>query len=145
MKEKTYFLNSILVIVLAVTLFTGILLRTFFPMIVLPKLNIPNMVIICLVALLLEHYLVAGKKHCYVCIFVLATITFGILPWAAGFIEITETIKVALVGGSVFTIITALFGSIQNRLSSGPASKLAPILSAVGLYLASQSMMGMIL
>ena len=41
--------------------------------------------------------------------------------------------------------VTLLYRTIQNRLSSGPAAKAAPILSALGLYLAFQAFAGMIL
>lgn len=43
------------------------------------------------------------------------------------------------------SVVTFLFTSVQDRLSTGPVCKLAPILSAVGLYLASQCLMGILL
>ena len=49
----------------------------------------------------------------------------------------------AVLGGIVFTAAPWLFPSAAARLSSGPAAKAAPIVSAVGLYLASQCLMGM--
>ena len=36
-----------------------------------------------------------------------------------------------------------LFTDMAERLSSGPAAKAAPFLSAFGLYLAAQALMGM--
>jgi hypothetical protein len=45
----------------------------------------------------------------------------------------------------VFTLVTWLFSSMTDRLSTGPAAKAAPVFSALGLYLASQVLMGMIL
>jgi len=41
--------------------------------------------------------------------------------------------------------MTWLFSSIQDRLSTGPAAKAAPVVSAFGLYLAIQGLMGMFL
>jgi hypothetical protein len=56
-----------------------------------------------------------------------------------------EALKLAVVGAVVFTLVTWLYSTIQDRLSSGPAAKLAPIFSALGLYLAFQAFAGMIL
>lgn len=145
MKNKTYFLNTMLAVVLGLALLAAVFVRTFLPAIIIPKLNIPNMMVICLAALLLDHYLATGAKRCYICIPVLAAATFGLLPFAAGFAAGWGILKLAVIGGVVFTAATALFSSIQDRLSSGPAYKLAPILSAVGLYLLSQCTMGMFL
>ena len=46
-------------------------------------------------------------------------------------------------GAVVFTATTWLFSSMQERISTGPQAKFAPVMSAVGLYLASQCFMGM--
>ena len=56
-----------------------------------------------------------------------------------------EAFKLAFVGAAVFTAVTWIFTSMTDRLSSGPAAKAAPIFSAVGIFLASQALMGMIL
>ena len=72
-------------------------------------------------------------------------ITFGLLPWAAGFAQLQEIWKLALCGSAVFTVVTWLFTSIQQRLSSGPACNAAPFMSALGLYLAFQCFAGLLL
>ena len=145
MKNKTYFLNTMLAAVMAVALLAAVLVRAFLPLIILPKVNIPNLMILILIPLCLEYYLAKGAKRCYVCIFLLSMLTFGLLPWAAGYVAVNEVLKLALVGGALFTVVTFLFTSVQDRLSTGPVCKLAPILSAVGLYLASQCLMGILL
>jgi len=50
-----------------------------------------------------------------------------------------------VVGGAVFTVTTWLYSSIQERLSTGPAAKAAPVMSAFGLWLAMQAMVGLII
>ena len=145
MKNKTYMLNTLLVAVFGLYLLAAILVRTFAPQIILPKANIPNLVLVSLVALVLDHYLIPDAKRYYICIPVFSAITFGLLPYCAAFVTPMEALKLAVVGAVVFTITTWLFTTIQERLSSGPAAKAAPVLSALGLYLASQCMMGMIL
>ena len=75
----------------------------------------------------------------------LAAITFGLLPYVAGFATLHQTWKLALIGGVVFALVTWLFTEMQERLSSGPAAKLAPVFSALGLYLAFQCFSGILL
>ena len=145
MKNKTYILNTLLAAVLGIYLVAAIIVRTFCPAIILPKVNIPNLVLISLVALVLEHYLVPDAKRCYICIPVFSAITFGLLPFAACFVGGMEAVKLALVGGLVFTATTWLFTTIQDRLSSGPAAKASAFFSAVSLYMAAQCFIGMIL
>lgn len=145
MKEKTYTLNTILTAVLGLGLLAAILVRTFAPIVIIPSLNIPNMVALSLVALLLDHYIAPGAKRCYICIPVFAALAFGILPWMACFVTIAEAVKLAIVGGITFAVTTFLFSSIQDRLSSGPVAKAAPFMSALGLFLAAQVFAGMII
>jgi hypothetical protein len=145
MKKNMYFLNTALAVVLGTALLVAVLVRTFGPIIIIPPLNIPNMVLLSLVALLADHYLSGGAKRCYICIPVLSALTFGLLPFAACFVGVWDALKLGVVGGVVFTVVTVLFTSIQDRLSSGPDCKAAPVLSAFGLYLAAQCFMGIVL
>lgn len=145
MKNKMYFLNTMLAAVLFVALLVVVLLRSLAPMHILPALNIPNMVALCLVALLLDHYLAPNAKRCYICIPVLSALTFFLLPWAAGYADALHSGKLALIGMVVFTVTTWLYTSIQDRLRSGPACRMAPVLSALGLFLAAQCFSGILL
>ena len=77
MKNKTYILNTFLAAVLGIYLLVAVVVRTFCPQIILPKANIPNMVLISLIALVLDHYLAPDAKRCYICIPVLGAVTFG--------------------------------------------------------------------
>lgn len=145
MKKNTYTLNNLLAAVLGAALLVCIFVRTFAPRMILPELDITNMALISLVALVLDHYLAPGADRCYICIPVFSAITFGLLPFAACFVSGMEAAELAVIGCMVFTITTWLFSSIQDRLSTGPAAKAAPVVSAFMLYLAIQGMMGMIL
>ena len=144
MKNNKYFLNTALAVEVGVALAVCVLLRTFIPAIVLPQLSIPNMVLLSLIALLLDHYLAPGAKRCWICSPVIGCLTFGLLPYAASFAGVLEALKLAAVGGAVFTVTTGLFTSIQDRLRSGPAGKFALILSSFGLLLASQCFAGIL-
>ena len=145
MKNKTYILNTLLTAVLGIALTVAVLVRTFVPAIIIPQLDIPNMVLLSLAALVLDHYFAPGAKRCYICIPLFSALSFGLLPFAACFVGTLEAVKLGLIGAIVFTAITWIFSSMQDRLSTGPAAKAAPIVSALGLYLAIQALMGMIL
>lgn len=143
--KKIYVLNTILAVVVGIALAAIILVHTFLPNFVIPKVSIPNLVLLSLIALVLDHYIARGADRCYICIPVFAVITFGLLPFCAGYIPAAEIWKLAIGGGAVFTITTFLFTSVQDRLSSGPACKAAPVISALGLYFAAQCLTGILL
>ena len=142
MNKKTYTLNTLLAAVLGIALLICVVVRTFWPRMILPVMDIPNMVLISLVALLLDHYLAPGAERCYICVPVFSAITFGLLPFAGCFVGAGEALKLAVLGAVVFTAVTWIFSSMLDRLSSGPAAKYAPFMSALGLYLAVQCFMG---
>ena len=144
MKNKTYTLNTLLAAILGAALLACVLVRTFLPRMILPELDIPNMVLLSLVALVADHYTAPGAKRCYICIPVFAAIAFGLLPFAACFVGALEALKLALLGGVIFTVITWLYTTMVDRISSGPVAKAAPIISALGLYLAVQCFAGLL-
>lgn len=145
MKNRTYVLNTALAVVMTVALTVCILLRTFCPWVIIPALNIPNMALLSLIALLADYYIAKGAKRYYICTFLFSASIFGVLPYLSGFAAGWDVLRLALVGGAVFTLLTFLFSSVQERLSSGPAAKAAPLLSAFGLYLAFQIFANIIL
>lgn len=145
MKNKSWFLNTVLALLITVGLGIAILVRTFAPVIILPKLSIPSLVLISVLALVLDHYVTSGGKRCYVCVLVFSALSFGLLPFAAGFITPMGILIYGFGGAAVFAVTTVLFSMIMDRLSSGPAAKAAPLLSGVGLYLAAQCLMGIII
>lgn len=142
MKNKMYILNTILAALLGAACLAAVLVRTFAPNFIIPSLDASNMVLLSLTALVLDNYLAPRAKRCYVSIALLAALTFGLLPLAACFAGIMEALRLALLGALVFTVCTWVFGTMTDRLSTGPAAKAAPVISALGLYLAAQCLMG---
>ena len=143
--NKTYVLNTLLSAVLGVFLLACVVVRAFVPAIILPELDVPMLVLLSLVALVLEHYIVGDAKRCYICIPLFSAVAFGLLPYAAYMATAVEALKLGVIGGVIFTVTTALFTSIQDRLSSGPAAKASAFFSAVSLYMAAQCFAGMFL
>ena len=145
MKEKRYASNTVLAVVLGIFFVACNVARTFVPMGVLPRLTIPNMVLLSLAALLIAHYAAPGKSRCDVFALLLAALTFGLLSWAAGFAAVTEALEIAMIGGVVFFGTAWLFGEAMERLSSGPIARAAPVITAFGLYLAAQCFAGILI
>ena len=142
MKDKKYTLSTVLIAVLAAVLAVMVVLRAVSPQLILMEFDIVSITGICLVALVLDHYLAPGAKRCWICIPLFAALSFGILPFAAGMVALKYVLGLALTGAAIFTLCTFAFTSIQDRLSSGPAAKAAPIMSALGIWLAVQAFAG---
>ena len=87
MKKNTYTLNTVLAFVLGAVMLAFVLVRTFAPRVILFELDIPNLVLISLAALLVDHYMAPNADRCYICIPVFSAMTFGLLPWAAAFVN----------------------------------------------------------
>ena len=145
MKNNKFLLSVVLSGVLFVALAAGLLVKVFAPAAIIPPLNIPNMVALSVMALLLEHFLTKGNPRCYICIPVFGALCFGILPLMAGFACQHTFWKFGLVGAVVFTVTTFLFTSAQDRLLTGPKAKAAMVVTAIGIWLASQCFAGIIL
>lgn len=143
--KKTYVLNTALAAVVFVAALVCVLVRAFAPNIIIPSLNVPNMVLLSLIALVLDHYLAKGAERCWICIPALSAVTFGLLPWAAGFAGVLEALVLALAGGIVFSVTTLLFTTMADRIASGPVKKLAPVVSAIALWLGAQCLTGIFL
>lgn len=145
MNDKRYALNSFLAVVTCLFLLGCVIARTFFPAVILPKADIPNLVLLSLIALVLDHYLAPGAVRCYVCIPVFSAVTFGLFSFVSGYASVAEAAKLALAGAIVFTATTWVFTALQDRLSSGPAAKASAFFSAVSLYMAAQCFVGIFL
>ena len=145
MKKTIYLLPVVLVAVLFAALLSGMMVQVFFPAVILPQLNIPNMVLLSLVALLVEHFISKDSPRCYVCVVLFGVVAFGLLPLVAGFATIHDFWKYGLVGGATFAVTTCLFTSAAKRLKTGPKAPAALILTCLGIYLAFQCFAGILL
>ena len=141
---KKYLLNTFLAVVFTAALLAMVIARAICPVLIFPGFGVPNLVLISLIALLLDHYIVKDAPRCYICVPVFAFLTFALLPMAAGIIAPANALMLGIKGAVVFAVTTWLFTSMADRISTGPQAKLAPVMSAFGLYLASQCFMGML-
>ena len=145
MKQNRFLLPTLLVAVLFIALLAGMLLQIFIPAVILPPLNIPNMVLLSLVALLVDYFFTKGSARCYVCVALFGMAAFGLLPLMAGFACVHTFWKYGVVGSITFTVTTFLFTSAAQRLRTGPKAPAALVLTALGIYLAAQCFAGIIL
>ena len=145
MKNNKYLLSTILALVVFIACAIALLTRVWIPAAVIPPLNIPNMVVLSVIALLIEHLFTKGNPRCYICIPVFGAVIFGILPLMAGFACRHDFWKFGLVGAVVFTLVTFLFTSAQDRLQTGPRADAAMFITGIGIILAAQCFAGIIL
>ena len=145
MKNNKFLLHILLPIVLFVALTAALLVRVWQPAGIIPPLNIPNMVLLSVIALLLEHFLAKGNPRCYWMTAAFGVLSFGILPLMAGFACVHTFWKIGLIGGCVFTLTTFLFTSATQRLQTGPKARADVVLMAIGIYLASQCFAGILI
>lgn len=142
--KKNYVLNTLLATVLGAALLVCALLRVFVPRLILPRLDLLSMVLVSLVCLLGDRAFAPGSKRSWLVVVGFSALCFGLLPFAASFATGLEAIKLAVLGGIVFTATTWLFDTMTDRLSTGPAAKAAPFVSSFCLYLAAQALMGLV-
>ena len=145
MKHNQYFLYTLLAAVVFAALVIAMVVRVCIPAAIIPPLNIPNMVVLSVIALLLEHFFVKKNPRCYVCAFLFGAVCFGILPLMAGFACVHDFWKLGLVGGAVFALTTFLFTSASDRISTGPKAACAMVITAIGICLAAQGFVGILL
>ncbi len=126
------------------TLLIAIIIKNFFPRIILPKFDSIAVIALSLFALLIDYYFCGCSRRDFRLIPLYSALIFGLFPFASGFTSPIEALILSAIGAVLFTLITYLFDSMTDRLSSGPAEKIAPLISAFGLFLASQCLMGII-
>ncbi len=145
MKKNPYILNTLLASVTFGVLLVMMLIRVWNPAGVLPRLDIPNMALLSLIVLAAEHYICPNAPRDYVSTALLSFLTFTLLPLMAGFACRHDFWKIGLAGSIVFTALTWLYTSMVSRIASGEKASAAPIVSALGLYLAIQGFAGIFL
>ena len=95
---KKYMLNTFLAAVFTAVLLVMVFARAMCPVLIFPGFGVPNLVLISLIALLLDHYIVKDAPRCYICIPVFAFLTFAILPLTAGIIAPSHALILGIKG-----------------------------------------------
>lgn len=149
MKAVTFKLNTVLAGVVGAACLLAVLLRTFAPITAwLPNIDIPCLAAVSILALVIDGY-IDGKKipaRCWALTALLSALTFWLLPWASGLVsDAAAAVRMGVIGGALFTVLTFAYTSIRERLNSGNSNILSPLCAGLVLYLASQCLMGILL
>ncbi len=137
--------NSFLALVVGLTILLMFISKTFLPGAMLLQLSMPNIAGICLIALLLNHYLGSKETGNILLNALLGGIILGIIPVAGGVTIGMGALKLAIVGGVEYAVLSWLFGSMINRMESTISTKLAPVPTAFVLFLACQGLANILL
>ncbi len=138
-------LGLILAAVTGASLLTARILCTFLPRIILPRLDIPMLVLLSSLVLVIDHYFCHGSKRNYILLPLYAALVFGLFPYTAGFTTPMESLILGITGAILFTVVTFLFDTMNDRMSGNPFGKITPVLGAGLLYLASQCLTNIII
>lgn len=144
MKKNPYLVNILLTAELSVICAAMLLTQSIFPAAVLPRVSVPTLVLLTLLPLIAAHYLAPGFRQQLLPASLLAGLTYALLPLCVGWDTGLPVWLLFLAGGVVFGVTSQLYGSIRQRMASGPQSRLSPIVHALGLYLASQCLQGLL-
>ena len=145
MKNNRFILPLVLIAVLFFALLGGMLVQIFLPAVIVPPLNIPNVVLLSVVTLLIEYGIFKSSTRCFLCDLLFGVAAFMLLPLMAGFADLNDFWRIGLVGGVTFALTAFLFASVTTRLKTGPKAPAALILTGFGIYLASQCFAGILL
>ena len=137
--QKNYTLNILLAAVVGLASLAALLCRVFLPAAILPVVSLPAVAALVLIALVLECYLTKPIPQRD------WGVTVGLLPFGAGLTAGGEAVRLAVVGGAAFLVLTFLFTTLRERLVSGRAGRLAPLVTGGVLFLACQCFIGMVL
>ncbi len=144
MDKKRDLLGIILALVAGVSALTAMLIKVFSPSVILPRIDALAIIAISVLSLVLDFYIAKQSRRVYWLFGIYAALIFGIFPYAAGMLLPLDALKTALMGAVIFVVTTFLFDSLIKRLSLLRATKIAPAVCGVGIYLAAQCLMGII-
>ncbi len=139
--KKEFLLNQLLALAVAVYCLIWVLAGVFAPAAILPQMDFSMAVALSVLALAVESYLAPREKRNWVAVYVMAAVSFWVLPMAAG---MQSPVYTGAVNAAVFTVLALVFQTLRERMSSGPACKVAPVVTAGMLFLACQCLVGIL-
>ena len=140
MKDKHYKFNLLLCVLWGGLMAGFAVWRTVVPAVILPPVDLPLILAVCLMALLLEHLMGREPQRHRVVMAVLAAVAFGLFPLCTGLFGWTEALGLAVKGGLTAWVTALLYDSVMERYAGEGASGAEPVLTALLLFLAGQSL-----
>ena len=145
MRKNEYLVNILLAGLTALAVLGTIIARIVCPSVVLPGWNIPNLIILCVAALVAGEYLNPKAEYCWIQSALLAGLTLALFPFITGVVAAEQIWKLLAAGILVYLGCERMFHYIVDRLASGPAGKLAPLSAGLTMCLMGQIFSGMFL
>ena len=144
MRKNPYFINVLHGAFVGIICLIRLLLEAFSPAVVLPRIDIPFLVILSVIPMTLEYYLVSERNREPFLSIILAGETVALLPYCGGWSINMPIWKLFFAGAAVFGITDLFYAGIGERMSSCPNSKISPAVNAFILFLASQCFQGLL-
>ena len=144
LKRNPLKLNFLLALVVGIVCLVMSLGSALAPQAIMPKLDLPMMLALSLIALTLDAYWSAVAVRPWFWTVMLGAVTFTLLPWCAGVTRGFQVGVTGLSGGAVFAVAAVLYTSAMERTRSGPRAPLAPVAIALMLFLAGQCLSGLL-
>lgn len=138
MKQHPLLLAMLLTAVVFAACFTLYVISIFAPYAVLPHFHLPNVALLCLLALLFHRLIAPDAAPPVLWTGLFGSLSFGLLPLCARLVGFGHSWRLALAGAAVTLSLTFLFRCATDRLRSTPASPLAAAMTAFILYLSTQ-------
>ncbi|MDE7004152.1 MAG: hypothetical protein K2P08_06935 [Oscillospiraceae bacterium] len=119
----------------------------FAPMAIRPRLDLPMMLGLSVLALTIDAYWGYVPRLSWSALAANAALggaVFALLPWCAGLAGSTPVWTLGLAGAAVFGLACLLYTAALERIATGPKAPLAPAGTALMLYLAGQCLSGIL-
>lgn len=141
---KSYFKNILFTVFMTVICLIVLVIRTFFPDIMLPHISIPMLVLFAVLPQIAVYYLKVRDDGRWYIAAVLGGLTFMVLPLAAGIAGDMHFYTLFIAGTLVYAIVDFIYTSMAKRMRGGAWSVTAPAVNGLILFLASQAFMGLL-
>ena len=138
MKNSVYLKNMVLIVEIFLVCVVILLMKTFVPGVVLPRMDVPVLTGLCVVPMMIGNRGQALDNTDRVMSVVLAGLTFSVLPMAAGWSGSLSYGKLLIAGSLVFGITDLFYTSVYERLRLENGKPLILFVNGFLLFLASQ-------
>lgn len=144
LNENPLKLNFLLALVVGICCLVLALGSALAPNAIMPRLDLTMMLALSLIALTIDNYWGPARPRSWFWTVALGAVTFTVLPWCAGVTGGVTVGVLGLSGGAVFAVTTVLYTVAMERAASGPKAPLAPVGTALMLFLAGQCLNGLL-
>lgn len=144
MRKHPYLVSILLTLEVGTLCLTALLVGTFAPGVILPRVSLPLLVLLALIPQITVLYLAPTVHPPLLTTTVLAGVTFALLPLCANVDTDLSVWALFLTGTAVFGGVSLLYGSLARRMTACTKGPFTPAAQGLCLYLASQCLQGLL-